>query len=248
MRVLGVIPARLGSTRLREKPLQLLRGKHLVVRVLERVVALGVVDEVVVATDAAEVAAAVERSGGRAVLTSDQHESGTERIAEVLARPEFAGVETVLNVQGDEPFVTGAAVRGALDRLGRGDPIGTAAAALDPAAIGDPARVKVVTDVRGRAMYFSRAPIPYAHEEVGGYAVWQHLGIYAYTRDAVRRWVALPRCEIEGVERLEQLRPLYHGMTIGVALIGEPAAPGIDTPDDLVRAEAFWDDYAMGER
>jgi 3-deoxy-manno-octulosonate cytidylyltransferase (CMP-KDO synthetase) len=226
----------------------MLRGKPLVVRVLERVTDLGVVDEIVVATDAEEVAAVVERSGGRAVLTSHTHESGTERIAEVIARAEFARFETILNVQGDEPFVTEGAVRGALDRVGGGDPIGTAAAALDPASIADPARVKVVSDVRGRAIYFSRAPIPYARDVVDGYTVWQHLGIYAYTRDALLRWVALPRCEIERVERLEQLRPLYHGMTIGVALVREPAAPGIDTPDDLVRAEAFWDDYATRER
>jgi 3-deoxy-manno-octulosonate cytidylyltransferase (CMP-KDO synthetase) len=219
-----------------------------VVRVLERVTDLGVVDEIVVATAATEVAAAVERSGGRAVLTSLTHESGTERIAEVLSRPEYARFESVVNVQGDEPFVTEAAVRGALDRVAGGDPIGTVAAALDPAAVADPARVKVVCDARGRAIYFSRAPIPYARDVADGYAVWQHLGIYAYTRDAVLRWVALPRCEIERVEQLEQLRPLYHGMTIGVALVRERAAAGIDTPDDLVRAEASWDDYAMRER
>lgn len=218
------------------------------VRVLERVRELAVVDELVVATDAAQVVTAVERSGGRAVLTSPRHESGTERIAEVVARAEFARFEIVVNVQGDEPFATGAAVRGALARVQAGDPIGTVAAPLDPAAMADPARVKVVLDARGRALYFSRAPIPYARDGGPEPAGWHHLGIYAYTGDAVRRWAALPPCDLERAERLEQLRPLYHGMAIGVATIREPASPGIDTPDDLVRADALWDAYATGER
>ncbi|HSB53188.1 MAG TPA: NTP transferase domain-containing protein, partial [Gemmatimonadales bacterium] len=132
MRVLGVIPARLGSTRLPNKPLQLLAGEPLITRVIQRVLAHGVVDELVVATDSEQVAAAAARAGVRAVLTHDGHLSGTDRVAEVANRPEFAGYDVVANVQGDEPFVPRDALAGALGRVGVGDDIGTAAAPLAP--------------------------------------------------------------------------------------------------------------------
>jgi 3-deoxy-manno-octulosonate cytidylyltransferase (CMP-KDO synthetase) len=248
MAVLGVIPARLGSTRLARKPLQLLRGMPLVLRVLERVRQLAVVDEVVVATDALEVGAVVERSGGRVVMTSPLHESGTERVAEVASRPEFAGFDLVLNIQGDEPFIPAEALRGAAERVRGGDDVGTASAPLDAALAADPARVKVVTDLAGRALYFSRAPIPWPRDAGVAPGYRQHLGVYAYTPAALARWVALPPTALERVERLEQLRPLAHGFRIGVAPVAAPAAPGIDTPDDLARADALWDAHAMGER
>lgn len=248
MLVLGVIPARLGSTRLPRKPLQLLRGAPLVVRVLERVRSLNVVDEVVVATDAPEVGAVTERSGGRVVMTSSLHESGTERVAEVAARPEFAGYDLVLNIQGDEPFVAAGALRGALARVRGGDDVGTAWAPLPAGEAGDPARVKVVTDHRGRALYFSRAPIPFARDPGTAVEYRQHVGVYAFSRETLARWVALPPTPLERIERLEQLRPLVYGLSIGVAPAGGPAAPGIDTPDDLARADALWDAFATGER
>lgn len=247
MPVLGVIPARLESTRLSRKPLQLLRGVPLVVRVLDRLRALDVVDEVVVATDAPEVGAVVARYGGRVAMTSPFHQSGTERVREVIARPEFARFDLVVNVQGDEPFVSRAAVCGAVERVRAGDDVGTAAAPLLPEQLGDPARVKVVFDAWGRALYFSRAPIPFARDG-GPVAAWQHLGIYAYRPPALERWTSLPPAPLECVEQLEQLRPLFHRMTIGVAALDEPAVPGIDTPADLARAEAGWDAHAMEGR
>lgn len=242
MRVLGVIPARLGSTRLPNKPLQLLAGAPLITRVIQRVLAHGMVDELVVATDSQQVAAAAERAGVRAVLTRDGHRSGTDRVAEVAGRPEFAGYDVVANVQGDEPFVPRAALAGALDRLDQGDDIGTAAAPLVPELAADPARVKVVTDARGRALYFSRAAIPYRREpdDAADGLYWQHLGIYVCTRAALTRWVEAPPSPAEQAERLEQLRALHCGLTVGVARLGEPALPGVDTPDDLRRAEAHW--------
>ena len=242
MRVLGVIPARLGSTRLPNKPLQMLAGEPLITRVIQRVQEHGLADELVVATDSPMVARVVERAQVRAVLTNGRHLTGTDRVAEVAARPEFAGFDAVVNVQGDEPFLARDALAGAIDRVAQGDDIGTAAAPLDPALAGDPARVKVVTDAGGRALYFSRAVIPHRREESDPAAglYWQHLGIYAYARHALRRWEGLEPSPAELAERLEQLRALHHGLTIGVARLSEPAEPGVDTPDDLQRAEARW--------
>jgi 3-deoxy-manno-octulosonate cytidylyltransferase (CMP-KDO synthetase) len=242
MRVLGVIPARLGSTRLPNKPLQMLAGEPLITRVIQRVQEHGLADELVVATDSPMVAQVVERSQVRAVLTDRSHLTGTDRVAEVAARPEFAGFDAVVNVQGDEPFLAREALAGSIERVAQGDDIGTAAAPLDPELAGDPSRVKVVTDAEGRALYFSRAAIPHRREvsDPSGALYWQHLGIYAYTPEALRRWARLEPSPAELAERLEQLRALHHGLTIGVARLMDPVEPGVDTPDDLRRAEAHW--------
>jgi len=242
MRVLGVIPARLGSIRLPNKPLQLLAGEPLITRVIQRVMEHDLTDAVVVATDSERVVEVAVAAGARAVLTDPSHLSGTDRVAEVAARAEFAAAEIVVNVQGDEPFLPRNALAGAIDRVERGDDIGTAVAPLDPALVTDPARVKVVTDARGRALYLSRSVIPLRREptdDVTG-LYWQHLGIYAYSRAALARWVSAQPSEAELAERLEQLRALHCGMSIGVARLDEPALPGVDTADDLRRAEAHW--------
>jgi len=235
--VLGVIPARLGSSRLPRKPLLPLAGEPLVVRVTRRLVELNACDRVVVATDAREIATTVEQAGFEAVLTSPEHQSGTERIAEVVAKKEFSDFTFILNVQGDEPFVAPDAIRGALACLEGGEVLGTAAGSLDPALASDPNRVKVVVDARGRAVYFSRAPIPFDRDGTGAVVYHQHVGVYAYTRDALQSWVRLPPVPEERWERLEQLRPLLHGIPMGVTLFDGPAAPGIDTPADLAWAE-----------
>jgi len=235
--VLGVIPARLGSSRLPNKPLLPLAGEPLILWVVRRVAEAGVCDRCVVASDAQEIVAVVERAGYEAVLTSRDHQSGTERVSEVIGNKPFKDFDLVLNVQGDEPLVALDALRGAVSRVRAGDPIGTAAASLDPALAGDPNRVKVVTDTRGRAMYFSRGPIPFDRDGGGAVGYHQHIGVYAYTRDALERWVRLPPVPEERWERLEQLRPLLHGMPIGVALVAGAAAPGVDTADDLRYAE-----------
>lgn len=242
MRVLGVIPARLGSTRLPNKPLQLLAGEPLITRVIQHVVDLGLVEQLVVATDSQMIAQVVERAGVRAVLTHDGHVAGTDRVAEAAGRAEFAAFDVVANVQGDEPFLPREALAGAIERVAQGDDIGTAAAPLAAEQAADPSRVKVVTDAGGRALYFSRAAIPFRREPTdpveGLY--WQHLGLYVYQRAALERWVASPPSRAEQAERLEQLRALHCGLTIGVARLTEPALPGVDTPDDLRRAEAHW--------
>jgi len=242
MRVLGVIPARLGSTRIPNKPLQLLAGEPLVARVIQRVQRLGLVDELVVATDSAEIAAVAERAGVRAVLTDPAHQSGTDRVAEVASRAEFRGHEVIANIQGDEPFLPAAALAGALARVAEGDDIGTAAVPIAADVAMDPARVKVVADARGRALYFSRALIPHQRgsDPAPNDLYWQHLGVYAFRREALARWAGLEPPPEELAERLEQLRALHHGMTVGVARLEGPAEPGVDTPEDLRRAEARW--------
>jgi 3-deoxy-manno-octulosonate cytidylyltransferase (CMP-KDO synthetase) len=247
MKTLAVIPARLGATRLPRKPLRLLAGRPLVVRVWERVVAMEVADRCVIATDSEEVAAAARQNGADAVLTSPDHPSGTDRVAEVAKRREFSAYDALLNVQGDEPFVSADAVRGALGMLGDEFEIGTAAVRATPAILLEPSVVKVVTADDGRALYFSRASIPFLRESKDSADstllrdhVWQHIGVYAYTRDAIARWVALPLHPLERIERLEQLRPLAAGWGIGVALIEGPLRRGIDTEVDLARANTEW--------
>lgn len=251
MSVLAVIPARLGATRLPRKPLRLLGGVPLVVRVYQRVVALGVADRVVVATDADEVLACCTAHAIPAVRTSPDHPSGTDRVAEVAARPEFAGAAVVLNVQGDEPFVAGDALRGAVEVVTRGlAPIGTAATPLDPARLDRPECVKVTCTDAGLALYFSRAPIPFLRDATDAAwldgRLWQHVGVYACTPAALAQWVGWPPHPLERIERLEQLRPLAHGLAIGVARV--PASPGgIDTEDDLAAANARWPALAAAQ-
>ncbi len=211
------------------------------VRVAQHVWTMTGVDAAVVATDDERVAAVVRAAGLPVELTSPAHPSGTDRVAEVAARPAWQGFAPVVNVQGDEPFLPAEAVAGALARVAEGDDIGTAAAPLDPALAHDPGRVKVVTDGAGRALYFSRAAIPHVRDgaaPAGTY--WQHLGVYAFGRAALARWAQLAPTALEEVERLEQLRPLEHGFRIGVARLTAPAPPGIDTPEDLLRAQARW--------
>lgn len=237
MPLLGVIPARLGSSRLPKKPLLPLAGDPLILWVVRRVAELELCDRLVVATDAREISSVVEGAGFEAVMTSPKHESGTERIAEVIANKEFKSFDLILNVQGDEPLVSPQALTGTVSRLEQGDPIGTAAGSLDPSLVSDPSRVKVVVGPDGRAAYFSRAPIPFDRDGTGTVVYHQHVGVYGYTREALERWVKLPPVPEERWERLEQLRPLLHGVPIGVSLFDGPAAPGVDTADDLAFAE-----------
>lgn len=246
-----MIPARLAATRLPRKPLRLLGGTPLVLRVWERVASWQLGHRVVIATDSPEVAATVSEAGAECVMTAADHPSGTDRVAEVAGMPAFRGFDVVVNVQGDEPFVPEAAVRGATDIVvGRRYPLGTAVAPAGREALASPDVVKVVCADDGRAMYFSRAPIPFVrdreHQALLRHTARRHIGVYAYSRDALARWVALPPHALERLERLEQLRPLAAGMAMGTALISEPAPVGIDTEDDLARANALWPDFIAG--
>lgn len=253
MKTLAVIPARLGAKRLPRKPLRLLAGRPLVVRVWERVQAMEIADRCVIATDSDEVASAAEANGAEAILTNVRHPSGTDRVAEVAALRKFRGFDLILNVQGDEPFVSADAVRGALAMVRDDVTIGTAAVQAQPAILTEPNVVKVVIADNGKALYFSRAPIPFLREPrdskdaaVLRERVRQHIGVYAYTRQALLGWVKLPVHPLERIERLEQLRPLAAGWAIGVADI-EAAGPlrrGIDTEGDLAEANSKWTIYS----
>ncbi len=241
--MLAVIPARLGAQRLPRKPLRLIGGVPLVVRVAERVASFGIADAVVVATDSTEIAEVVQGAGLSVALTRADHPSGTDRVAEVAERPEYATYDVILNVQGDEPFVARDAVAAAVRVVSDGvAPIGTAAAHAAGDILAQPDCVKVVLNDAGHALYFSRAPIPWLRDardaELQSPLVRQHIGVYAYTRAALATWVSLPPHPLEQVERLEQLRPLAHGLAIGVATLALPIEGGIDTEEDLRRAQA----------
>jgi 3-deoxy-manno-octulosonate cytidylyltransferase (CMP-KDO synthetase) len=243
-RVLGVIPARLASTRLPEKPLYPILGHPLIEWVWRRVSTMRALDEVVVATDSERIAEVCRGFGASVVLTSSEHESGTDRVAEVAGRSEYRGFTHVANVQGDEPLMRDDHVRKAVSRVTElGWDVGTCACPVGGAeAYHDVSVVKVAADRQGRALYFSRAPIPYRRDGAPDAEAFarapflRHVGLYTYTRTALDTWVGMDPSPLERVEHLEQLRALEGGLRIGVAVV-DRAAPGIDTPDDVVRIE-----------
>jgi 3-deoxy-manno-octulosonate cytidylyltransferase (CMP-KDO synthetase) len=222
LKTLAVIPARLGATRLPRKPLRLLGGVPLVLRVWERVRDIDVADDCVIATDSAEVASVAAEYGADVVLTRSDHPSGTDRVAEVAQRSEFRRYDCILNVQGDEPFVSAGALMGASRIIESGAfLLATVAVPAGRDILDVPSIVKVVVGDDGRALYFSRAPIPYLRDlddaPLLGGRIYQHIGVYAYHRDALARWVSLSPHPLEQIERLEQLRPLAAGIGRGVA-------------------------------
>jgi 3-deoxy-manno-octulosonate cytidylyltransferase (CMP-KDO synthetase) len=242
-RVLGVIPARLGSERLPRKPLHRLADRPLIEWVWRRVSSLQVFDHLVVATDSNEIADAVRAFGGAVELTAAAHASGSERVAELAARPEYAGFDVIVNVQGDEPFLEEEQLRAVVRLVQDGWPIGTIATPVRTLeAWRSPSVVKVVRRSAGAALYFSRAPVPHLREREPGAAelstenFLRHIGVYGYTPAALQRWSALPEHPLERIERLEQLRPLAAGIEIGVAVVAS-TPEGVDTPEDAARAE-----------
>jgi len=251
-RTLGVIPARLASSRLPRKPLHPLLGRPLLAWVWDRARAMPALDQVVIAVDSEELRAACEAFGGRAILTDPAHPSGTDRVAEVAMRPEFEGYDVIVNVQGDEPLMDPAHVEATVELVRSGWDVGTCATAItDREELLDPSVVKVVQGDHGGALYFSRAPIPAVREagdqgpdpasmEHGTFL--RHVGLYTYRRAALARWVALPEGDLERIERLEQLRPLAAGIGIGVTVV-ESAAPGVDTPEDAAAMELLLREY-----
>lgn len=246
-----VIPARFSSSRLPGKPLADIAGKPMIVRVLERVQSAGA-DGIWVATDHAGVADAVREAGGQVVMTRADHPSGTDRLAEVVALQGWADDDIVVNVQGDEPLIDPALVRGVAEALAA-DPAAAMATAAHPIATAEdmfnPNVVKVVTDARGRAMYFSRAPIPWARDAwastrealPAGLPVMRHIGLYAYRVAFLRRYAGLEACALEQWEALEQLRALWHGDVIQVLAVDHAPAAGVDTEADLARVREVFD-------
>ena len=230
------IPARFGSSRFPGKPLAMLAGRPMIAHVVERARSAGV-GPVFVATDDVRIAQAAREAGAEARMTRDDHASGTERLAEACADME---ADIVVNVQGDEPLIDPAAIRAVLEPFDAEPdlPMATLAHPIrDEFDLQDANVVKVVRDARGHALYFSRAPIPFLRDE-SAIAPLQHVGLYAYRRDFLMRYASLPPAPLERAEHLEQLRALHHGHRIAVR-VGDFHCIGIDTPEDLRRAEAL---------
>ena len=239
----AIIPARLQSTRLHEKALQDLGGAPLIVRVWERVRGARALRDTWVATDSPRIADAVAAAGGQALLTSSDHASGLDRVAEaarILSDAPSADPQAVfVNVQGDEPFLSPEGIDDLVRLFERPEVrVGTLASPIaNPRDVEDPTRVKVVLDRDRRALYFSRAPIPSGYGPA--VAPLLHVGIYAYRRETLLDLAATPPSPLERAERLEQLRALWNGVSIHVA-VGDYHSSGIDTPEDLARARVRW--------
>ena len=235
LRIAGVIPARLGSTRLPRKVLRELAGRPMVEWVWRAAAASGLMDPVVVATDSEEVAAVCRERGVPVQMTSPDCPSGSDRVREVASRIQ---ADIIVNIQGDEPTLTPDFFPPLLALFDRPEvEVATLAVPCAPDEIADPNAVKVVTALDGRALYFSRATIPFDRDQSGHAAYRKHLGIYAYRRAALERFAALPPSPLEKLERLEQLRLLENGIALYVADAPRDTI-GVDTEADLARAEA----------
>jgi 3-deoxy-manno-octulosonate cytidylyltransferase (CMP-KDO synthetase) len=240
MRVLGLIPARFASTRFPGKPLHLIAGKPLIQRVVEQCQKAKSLSEVIVATDDARIAE-VSRKFCRVEMTREDHPSGSDRIAEVAGRCEC---DAVVNIQGDEPLIDPAVVDVVAAAL-KDSEMSTAATPIKSVAEYDnPNVVKVVVNVAGRALYFSRRTIPYlreaasrsASEQLAAFPFLKHLGIYGFRRETLLRLVKFPVSRLEHAEKLEQLRALDNGISIAVATVAYDGV-GVDVPEDVARVE-----------
>jgi 3-deoxy-manno-octulosonate cytidylyltransferase (CMP-KDO synthetase) len=233
MKTIAVIPARLASTRLARKMLREIDGQLLLGRVYEGVRASKLLAEVIIATDSDEILDVCRSHGWNARMTAATHRSGTERVQEIA---QTVPADVYLNVQGDEPLTRSEHVASLIAVMERpGVEVGTLKTRATGADIGNPGAVKVVTDLNGRALYFSRATIPHDRDGIKP-AYWKHLGFYGYRKAVLDRFVALPESSLEKSERLEQLRFLENGIAIHVAET-EFDSIGVDTEEDLRRVE-----------
>ncbi len=236
--ILGVLPSRWGSTRFPGKPLHLIAGKPLIQHVWERCKQCSKLDEIIVAVDDERIREVVIGFGGKVAMTSPDHPTGTDRIAEAVKSVPHA--THIVNIQGDEPLIDPDLI----DELAitmAADPtldMATAANPLDPAdpAVQDPNVVKVAVALDGRALYFSRSPLPFFRNPVEGLPVLRHKGIYAYRREFLERFVTWPPSPLERAESLEQLRALENGASIKVLLTSD-TSPGVDTPEQALEIE-----------
>ncbi len=236
--ILGVLPSRWGSTRFPGKPLHVIAGKPLIQHVWERCLRCSRLDEILVATDDERIRDAVLAFGGKVAMTSPDHPTGTDRIAEVaLTVPQATHL---VNIQGDEPLIDPALIDELAATMAADSSLDMATAAnlLDPsdAAVRDPNVVKVAVALDGRALYFSRSPLPFFRNPVAGLPVLRHKGIYAYKRSFLERFVTWPPSPLEMAESLEQLRALENGASIKVLLTAD-TSPGVDTPEQAREIE-----------
>lgn len=245
----AVVPARYASTRLPAKPLLDLGGRPMVARVAECAVRSGA-EEVWVATDHADVVSAAERHGLSVLLTRSDHPTGTDRLAEVVEKRGWSDDTIVVNVQGDEPLIDPGLIAQTARQLAEsGADIATVAHPIDnPADFFAPNVVKVVCKANGDAMYFSRAPIPFARDQFSqsrdmlpaGLPAYRHIGLYAYRASFLRAYAKLAPSPVEGFEALEQLRAMWHGYRISVVVSNHLPMPGVDTPEDAARMQEWF--------
>ncbi|KOC92753.1 3-deoxy-manno-octulosonate cytidylyltransferase [Winslowiella iniecta] len=242
MSFVAIIPARFASTRLPGKPLVDIHGKPMVIHVMERALESGA-DRVIVATDHPDVAAAVQAAGGEVCMTRADHQSGTERLAEVIDHYRFSDDTVIVNVQGDEPLIPPVIIRQVAENLTRASAgMATLAVPIDSAEEAfNPNAVKVVMDAQGYALYFSRAPVPWDRERFAksrdtiGDTFLRHIGLYAYRAGFIRRYVTWEPSQLEQIELLEQLRVLWYGEKIHVDVAQAVPSVGVDTAEDLQR-------------
>lgn len=247
--IVGIIPARYASTRFPGKPLATIAGRPMIQYVYDRACRSTLLDEVLVATDDQRIFDEVRHFGGEAIMTSPNHPSGTDRLAEVARR--LSSVEIIVNIQGDEPLIKPAAIDAVVAPL-REDTSLLMSSVMTPmpqsSLSWDGNIVKVVTDLNGYALYFSRAPIPAPREALTGPGPWKkHIGLYAYRRDFLLKLAELPPSPLEKIEKLEQLRVLEHGYRIKMVEREDEISIGVDTPNDLERVRAIIENQLANE-
>ena len=248
MSFIAIIPARLASTRLPNKPLADIGGKPMIVRTAEQALASGA-SRIMVATDHADIVAACEAHQIPVCMTRADHPSGTDRIAEVAASMDLPDDAVIVNVQGDEPLIAPELIAATAALVNAAVPMATAAHPLHlPEEVFNPNVVKVVLDKQGKALYFSRATIPWHRDGFAqdrnqlpeGYQPLRHIGLYAYRNDFLQNYPKLAISPLEQIEALEQLRVLWHGYAIAVHVTASSPAAGVDTAEDLERVRAFF--------
>lgn len=249
MKIIGVIPSRYGSTRFEGKPLALISGKPMIQRVYERVRTAPRISDLLVATDDRRIFEAVMNFGGKALITSDENRTGTDRVAEAARIMNLAAGDILINVQGDQPLVDPRSIGDVVDPLLTDRTLDMSTLAfkiVDKKEITDTRDVKVVFDASGFALYFSRSPIPFGREQGNPFDTFKHLGVYAYTKRFLDIFRKLPEGRLEKIEKLEQLRCLEYGYRIKVVVTPHDS-PEVDRPEDIAGIEKILKSSPEGE-
>jgi 3-deoxy-manno-octulosonate cytidylyltransferase (CMP-KDO synthetase) len=241
MKIAAVIPARLNATRLPRKLLADLCGKPVLQRTYEAAIATGLFPEVIIATDSHEIREIMESAGATVVMSLKEHESGSDRIAEAIANKD---IDVIVNIQGDEPFVNTELLKSLIKVFQNRDENVRVASVMreitEASQIADPNVVKVVTDLNSNALYFSRHSIPFKRDPINETPVYQHIGVYAFRKEALMFFTSRPQSPLEIAEKLEQLRYLEHGIPIKMVMT-DVVGISIDVQEDLERAREYWE-------
>lgn len=240
MKIITIIPARLDSKRFPRKALAGIMGKPMIQRVYEQAKKSKIIDAVYVATDSEAIATAITDIGGDVIMTGNTCSSGTDRVAEAAGTLDLQDHDVIINIQGDQPILQADCLKELVQPFYNtpGLPMATLANCInDEKEINDPNNVKVITDANGFAIYFSRARIPFDRDQKGGVQYYKHIGIYAYSSAFLQQFTRLPVAPLEDIEKLEQLRAIYHGHKIGVT-VTEFDSPSVDDASDIKKIEA----------